>query len=78
MLSIFSQFIFGNSSLFGKQHSDSRSSTWKDKSLCFDLSQSDLELNHGEQLIACFFPIEDIKGNQDELGLLSVTNLRYL
>lgn len=78
MLTIFSQFIFGNSSLFGKQHSDSKFSTWKDKSLCFDLSQSDLELNNGEQLIACFFPIEDIKGNQDEFGILSATNLRLI
>lgn len=78
MFSIFSQFIFGNSSPFGKQHGDSKFSTWKEKSLCFDLSQSGLELNNGEQLIACFFPIEDIKGNQDEFGILSVTNLRLI
>lgn len=78
MLSIFSHFIFGNSSLFGKHGGSGGPSTWKDKSLCFDLHQSDLELKHGEQLIACFFPIEDVKGNQDELGLLKITNLRLI
>lgn len=91
MLSIFSQLIFGNSNAFnfgGSARSGSSggssggvgsgTSTWKDKSLCFDLKRSDLDLLDGEQLIACFFPIEDIKGNQDELGLLKVTNLRLI
>lgn len=100
MLSLFSQFIFGNSSLFGdgsnnnptnspasailsgwptsSSSSAANFSNWKDKSLCFDLRQSNLEVNHGERLIACFFPIEDIKGNPGEMGLLKVTNLRLI
>lgn len=70
--------------MFSSHHDGGSSSTkltnllWKDKSLCFDLRQSDLEINHGEQLIGCFFPIEDVKGNQDEMGLLKVTNLRLI
>lgn len=71
MLSIFSQFIFGNSH-------QSVASSWKDKSLCFDLRSSDLKLDNGEQLIGCFFPIEDTKGNPDELGILKITNLRLI
>lgn len=77
MLSLFSSFIFGS-------HHDGGSSSrltnllWKDKSLCFDVRQSDLKIDHGEQLIGSFFPIEDIKGNQDEMGLLEVTNLRLI
>lgn len=80
MLSVVSQFIFGTSGLFGShgQHSGPKSSTWKDKSLCFDLRTQDLELEGGEQLIGCFYPIEDVKGNQDELGLMKVTNLRLI
>lgn len=81
MFSAFSQFIFGSSSLFGSNHSrhgPAKGSSWKDKSLCFDLRLQELELDRGEQLIGCFFPIEDVKGNQDELGLLKITNLRLI
>lgn len=80
MFSAFSQFIFGSSGLFGShnQHGGIKSSTWKDKSLCFDLRSQDLELDRGEQLIGSFFPIEDVKGNQDEFGLMKVTNLRLI
>lgn len=77
MLSLFSQFIFGSSSLFGNQSSSS-SLSWRDRNLCFDLRTSELELDHGEQLMACFFPIEDVKGNPDDLGVLKVTNLRLI
>lgn len=80
MFSALSHFIFGASSLFGshQQTDAARTSTWKDKKLCFDLRSTDLELDQGEQLIGCFYPIEDVKGNQDELGLLKVTNLRLI
>lgn len=101
MFSIFSQFIFGNSSFFNgaagagshgpdgssgsaqnhqqqQVRSNVKSSSWKDKSLCFDLRSHDLELSRGEQLIGCFYPIEDVKGNSDELGLMKVTNLRLI
>lgn len=80
MFSALSQFVFGASSLFSSSHEKStdgiKTSTWKDKKLCFDLRSHELELTRGEQLIACFYPIEDVKGNQDEPGLLRVTNLR--
>lgn len=80
MFSALSHFIFGTNSLFGAHHQldGARSTTWKDKKLCFDLRPSDLALDCGEQLIGCFYPIEDVKGNQDELGLLKVTNLRLI
>ena len=84
MFSALSHFIFGSASFFGSHgQSDgggrgSPSSTWKDKKLCFDLRSSDLELDKGEQLIGCFYPIEDVKGNQDELGLMKATNLRLI
>lgn len=77
MLSVLSNFIFGNSSLFGPRQSNS-SSTWKDKRLAFDLRALNLRLDDGEQLIARFFPIEDVKGNPDEIGVLEVTNLRLI
>lgn len=63
--------------MFGSRHGPEASS-WKDKSLCFDLRHQDLEISDGEELIASFFPIEDIKGNADELGLLQITNLRLI
>lgn len=84
MLSALSQFIFGNSGLFGSGAGGRRSASggssggWRDKTVCFDLRQTDLELCNGEQLIACLFPIEDVKGNPDQLGLLKVTNLRLM
>lgn len=77
MLSLFSQFIFGNAGFFGGQGSSS-SPSCRDKNLCFDSRPSELELDIGEQLIACFFPIEDVKGNPDEVGVLKVTNLRLI
>lgn len=60
------------------EFTSSGSTNWRDKSLCFDLRNSDLQLDQGEQLLASFFPIEDIKGNQDELGVLKITNLRLI
>lgn len=77
MLSVLSNFIFGNSNLFGSKQSSSNSS-WKDKRLAFDLRPSSLRLEDGEQLIARFFPVEDVKGNPDEIGVLEVTNLRLI
>lgn len=81
MLNALSQFIFGNASsrtIFGRVRDGSKLPIWKDRSLCFDLKSQELELNQGEQLIACFFPIEDVKGNPDDQGLLKVTNLRLV
>jgi len=78
MLSIFSNLVTKSSNLFRGQKGNVKSLTWRDEGLYFDLSSTDLEINHGEQLIASFFPIEDVKGNQDELGLLVVTNLRLV
>lgn len=97
MFSIFSHFIFGNSSALrsrngpnnqdraGPSHGRSthhkstiKSSSWEDKTLCFDLKSHDIDLSKGEQLIGCFYPIEDVKGNLDEHGLLKITNLRLI
>lgn len=80
MLNALSQFIFGNAgSIFGGRFRDgSKLPRWKDKSLCFDLKPHELDADQGEQLIACFYPIEDVKGNPDEQGLLKVTNLRLM
>lgn len=78
MLSIFSQLIFGSPNLFGNQSDAFKTLNWRDKSLSFDLRNSELELAEGEQLIACFYPIEDIKGNPNELGVLKLTNLRLI
>jgi hypothetical protein len=77
MFSALSHFVFGAFSSHN-QSDNIKTSNWKDKKLCFDLRPQDLELNRGEQLIGCFFPIEDVKGNQDELGILKVTNLRLI
>lgn len=55
-----------------------KSSSWKDKSLCFDIRSHDLEVSGSEKLIGCFYPIEDVKGNQDEPGVLKITNLRLI
>lgn len=77
MLTALSQFIFGNSGgLFGRGRGGSGQS--KDRRICFDLRSSELELESGEILLAAFFPIEDVKGNPDKMGLLKVTNLRIL
>lgn len=90
MLSLLSQLIFGTNQTSGSAKglltnssswSDSSwpgTNTWKDKSPCFDLRNSDLQLEQGEQLLAAFFPIEDVKGNQEELGVLKITNLRLI
>lgn len=78
MLSLFSHFIFGNSRLFSGGQSSSSSPSWRDRNLCFDSRTSEMELDHGEQLIACFFPIEDVKGNPDDLGVMKLTNLRLI
>lgn len=75
MLSALSQLIFG--SRFDQSESK-KSLQWRERSLYFDLGQSDLQLTKGEQLISCFYPIEDIKGNPDNFGVLKVTNLRLI
>lgn len=80
MLNALSQFIFGSAnSIFGSRFRDgSKLPIWKDKSLCFDLKPHELETDQGEQLIGCFCPIEDVKGNPDEQGVLKITNLRLI
>lgn len=83
MLNALSQLIFGNPSLtskgiFGRIRDGSKLPIWRDRSLCFDLKANELCLDQGEQLIACFIPIEDVKGNSDVDGLLQVTNLRLI
>lgn len=78
MLSVLSHFIFGSSSLFGAKRNGSSLCSWKDKRLAFDLRASSLRLDDGEQILARFFPIEDVKGNPDEIGILEVTNLRLI
>ena len=55
-----------------------KSASWRDKSLCFDLRSHELELNRGEQLIGCFYPIEDAKGNSSEFGVMKLTNMRLI
>lgn len=90
MFSLLSQFIFGTNQAVWSAKSllaggsnwselgSTGSNTWKDKSLCFDLKNADLHIECGEQLLAAFFPIEDVKGNQEELGVLKITNLRLI
>lgn len=72
MFSALSQFIFGG------YRSSSSSKHEKHKRIGFDLRQSELQLGLGEVLLASFFPIEDIKGNSDEMGLLRITNQRII
>ncbi|KAG9508818.1 Bardet-Biedl syndrome 5 protein-like protein, partial [Fragariocoptes setiger] len=51
---------------------------WQERSLRFDLSQKDLALIRGEKAIGSLYPIEDIKGNLGQPGVLTVTNLRII
>lgn len=79
MFSALSNFIFGERSvLFGGYRGNSSSKHERYKRIGFDLRPSEIHLGLGEVLLASFFPIEDIKGNPDEMGLLKITNQRII
>lgn len=75
MLSALSHLIFGSKS---GRNEVKRSLQYREQSLIFDSNPNDLRLVDGEILIGLFYPVEDIKGNADELGVLKVTNARLI
>jgi Bardet-Biedl syndrome 5 protein len=51
---------------------------WQDRELKFDATAAEFELRPGEVLIDTLDQVEDTKGNNGEVGMLQVTNLRLL
>lgn len=51
---------------------------WQDRELKFDATSEEFALRPGEVLIDTLDKVEDTKGNNGEVGLLQVTNLRLL
>lgn len=51
---------------------------WQDRELKFDATPDEFRLRPGEFLIDTLDQVEDTKGNNGEVGMLQVTNLRLL
>lgn len=51
---------------------------WQDRELKFDATAQEFKLRPGEVLIDTLDQVEDTKGNNGEVGMLQVTNLRLL
>lgn len=62
----------------GQDLSETKTLSWRDQTLRFDLKPSGLALGKGEVLIGSSYHIEDIKGNSGQSGTLQVTNMRVI
>jgi len=51
---------------------------WQDREVQFDISENKLKLRPGEKLITKFGQVEDTKGNNGEMGKLTITNIRMI
>lgn len=51
---------------------------WQDRQILFDISDRKLKLIPGESIVEHFKSVEDTKGNNGEMGSLTITNLRIL
>ena len=50
----------------------------QDRNINFDVSEKKLKIRPGEKIIEHFTSVEDTKGNNGEMGNLTVTNLRVI
>lgn len=51
---------------------------WHDREIRFDVYAEEYNLRRGEFIIDCLDHVEDTKGNNGEMGMLTVTNLRLI